>query len=186
MKCFFQFFLPTSLPPFLCLLPALRNVFRVAGIVWYPLLPNTDHVSFLSVGHSLPYLIPPNSSPYCWQMLLNLTKPLYPQGEKGKKGKKGPKGEKGEQGAPGLDAPCPLVCPNCKRSLQTRKEGAPFGCAENQNTTKITKILKHITFLIIQLFKCRTTTTLGWVRKLTGQLLPLPPLVSVAVDWCRG
>lgn len=32
------------------------------------------------------------------------------QGEKGKKGKKGPKGEKGEQGAPGLDAPCPLVC----------------------------------------------------------------------------
>lgn len=37
-------------------------------------------------------------------------KPLYPQGEKGKKGKKGPKGEKGEQGAPGLDAPCPLVC----------------------------------------------------------------------------
>lgn len=39
-----------------------------------------------------------------------LFKPLYPQGEKGKKGKKGPKGEKGEQGAPGLDAPCPLVC----------------------------------------------------------------------------
>ena len=39
-----------------------------------------------------------------------LLKPLYPQGEKGKKGKKGPKGEKGEQGAPGLDAPCPLVC----------------------------------------------------------------------------
>lgn len=37
-------------------------------------------------------------------------KPLYSQGEKGKKGKKGPKGEKGEQGAPGLDAPCPLVC----------------------------------------------------------------------------
>lgn len=36
--------------------------------------------------------------------------PLCPQGEKGKKGKKGPKGEKGEQGAPGLDAPCPLVC----------------------------------------------------------------------------
>jgi len=36
---------------------------------------------------------------------------LCPQGEKGKKGKKGPKGEKGEQGAPGLDAPCPLVCP---------------------------------------------------------------------------
>ncbi|KAI4572579.1 hypothetical protein MJG53_006079 [Ovis ammon polii x Ovis aries] len=31
-------------------------------------------------------------------------------GEKGKKGKKGPKGEKGEQGAPGLDAPCPLLC----------------------------------------------------------------------------
>lgn len=63
---------------------------------------------------------------------------MYPQGEKGKKGKKGPKGEKGEQGAPGLDAPCPLVCPNCERSLQTRKEGAPFGCAENQKTTKIT------------------------------------------------
>lgn len=39
-----------------------------------------------------------------------LFKPLCPQGEKGKKGKKGPKGEKGEQGAPGLDAPCPLVC----------------------------------------------------------------------------
>lgn len=39
-----------------------------------------------------------------------LFKPLYSQGEKGKKGKKGPKGEKGEQGAPGLDAPCPLVC----------------------------------------------------------------------------
>lgn len=43
-----------------------------------------------------------------------VTHSLYPQGEKGKKGKKGPKGEKGEQGAPGLDAPCPLVCPNCE------------------------------------------------------------------------
>lgn len=43
-----------------------------------------------------------------------MTHSLYPQGEKGKKGKKGPKGEKGEQGAPGLDAPCPLVCPNCE------------------------------------------------------------------------
>lgn len=44
--------------------------------------------------------------------MIDLTKLLYPQGEKGKKGKKGPKGEKGEQGAPGLDAPCPLVCPS--------------------------------------------------------------------------
>lgn len=44
--------------------------------------------------------------------VVNLTHSFYPQGEKGKKGKKGPKGEKGEQGAPGLDAPCPLVCPN--------------------------------------------------------------------------
>lgn len=44
--------------------------------------------------------------------ILPLTKLLCPQGEKGKKGKKGPKGEKGEQGAPGLDAPCPLVCPS--------------------------------------------------------------------------
>lgn len=43
-----------------------------------------------------------------------MTHSLYPQGEKGKKGKKGPKGEKGEQGAPGLDAPCPLVCLNCE------------------------------------------------------------------------
>lgn len=42
--------------------------------------------------------------------ILQLITPLCPQGEKGKKGKKGPKGEKGEQGAPGLDAPCPLVC----------------------------------------------------------------------------
>lgn len=46
-----------------------------------------------------------------------MTKSLYPQGEKGKKGKKGPKGEKGEQGAPGLDAPCPLVCPNCELEM---------------------------------------------------------------------
>lgn len=49
------------------------------------------------------YFPPPNKT--CL-----LFKPLYSQGEKGKKGKKGPKGEKGEQGAPGLDAPCPLVC----------------------------------------------------------------------------
>lgn len=46
------------------------------------------------------------------EKIIDLTKPLYPQGENGKKGKKGPKGEKGEQGAPGLDAPCPLVCPS--------------------------------------------------------------------------
>lgn len=50
------------------------------------------------------------------KVLKALTKPLCPQGEKGKKGKKGPKGEKGEQGAPGLDAPCPLVCPGCELS----------------------------------------------------------------------
>lgn len=34
----------------------------------------------------------------------------YLQGERGKKGSRGPKGDKGDQGAPGLDAPCPLVC----------------------------------------------------------------------------
>lgn len=56
----------------------------------------------LLFSHPVP-LPPPNKT--CL-----LFKPLYPQGEKGKKGKKGPKGEKGEQGAPGLDAPCPLVC----------------------------------------------------------------------------
>ena len=33
------------------------------------------------------------------------------QGERGKKGIRGPKGHRGDQGAPGLDAPCPLVCP---------------------------------------------------------------------------
>ncbi len=49
---------------------------------------------------------------YLIRHILSLTKILCPQGEKGKKGKKGPKGEKGEQGAPGLDAPCPLVCPS--------------------------------------------------------------------------
>lgn len=32
------------------------------------------------------------------------------QGERGKKGNRGAKGDKGDQGAPGLDAPCPLVC----------------------------------------------------------------------------
>uniref|UniRef100_A0A8C9KH11 Uncharacterized protein n=1 Tax=Panthera tigris altaica TaxID=74533 RepID=A0A8C9KH11_PANTA len=32
------------------------------------------------------------------------------RGERGKKGSRGPKGDKGDQGAPGLDAPCPLVC----------------------------------------------------------------------------
>lgn len=32
------------------------------------------------------------------------------QGERGKKGNRGVKGDKGDQGAPGLDAPCPLVC----------------------------------------------------------------------------
>lgn len=32
------------------------------------------------------------------------------QGERGKKGGRGAKGDKGDQGAPGLDAPCPLVC----------------------------------------------------------------------------
>lgn len=47
---------------------------------------------------------------YFEKQILQLITPLCPQGEKGKKGKKGPKGEKGEQGAPGLDAPCPLVC----------------------------------------------------------------------------
>lgn len=36
----------------------------------------------------------------------------YLQGERGKKGSRGPKGDKGDQGAPGLDAPCPLVCLN--------------------------------------------------------------------------
>lgn len=35
----------------------------------------------------------------------------YLQGERGKKGSRGSKGDKGDQGAPGLDAPCPLVCP---------------------------------------------------------------------------
>lgn len=34
----------------------------------------------------------------------------YLQGERGKKGSRGSKGDKGDQGAPGLDAPCPLVC----------------------------------------------------------------------------
>ncbi|PWA27082.1 hypothetical protein CCH79_00011665, partial [Gambusia affinis] len=70
----------------------------------------------------------------------NLTKPLYPQGEKGKKGKKGPKGEKGEQGAPGLDAPCPLVCPNCELEFACQlrgadalnKEEAPLGSTDSQ------------------------------------------------------
>jgi len=51
-----------------------------------------------------------------------LTTTLYPQGEKGKKGKKGPKGEKGEQGAPGLDAPCPLVCPKLEIASPSRVE----------------------------------------------------------------
>ena len=32
------------------------------------------------------------------------------QGERGKRGNRGSKGDKGDQGAPGLDAPCPLVC----------------------------------------------------------------------------
>lgn len=64
----------------------------------------------------------PNSSavPKCSKNDVNLTKSLYPQGEKGKKGKKGPKGEKGEQGAPGLDAPCPLVCPNCELGIASQ------------------------------------------------------------------
>lgn len=53
-----------------------------------------------------------------------MTKPLYPQGEKGKKGKKGPKGEKGEQGAPGLDAPCPLVCLNCELEIASQPRRA--------------------------------------------------------------
>lgn len=57
-----------------------------------------------------------------------MTKSLYPQGEKGKKGKKGPKGEKGEQGAPGLDAPCPLVCPICELEMaQPRRAGVRKG-----------------------------------------------------------
>lgn len=63
------------------------------------------------------FLIDPLANPgavHNVRSIVNLTKSLYPQGEKGKKGKKGPKGEKGEQGAPGLDAPCPLVCPNVR------------------------------------------------------------------------
>lgn len=72
--------------------------------------------------------------------IVDLTKLLYPQGEKGKKGKKGPKGEKGEQGAPGLDAPCPLVCPNARagkasRPLSSRRHGrgrAPRGRLDPQ------------------------------------------------------
>lgn len=65
---------------------------------------------------------PPNSSavPNVQKNDVNFTKSLYPQGEKGKKGKKGPKGEKGEQGAPGLDAPCPLVCPNCELEISSQ------------------------------------------------------------------
>lgn len=88
-----------------------------------PLLSNIDHVSFSFVGHTLPLLItpPPNSNAFPnvkkKKNDVNVTKSLYPQGEKGKKGKKGPKGEKGEQGAPGLDAPCPLVCPNCELEM---------------------------------------------------------------------
>lgn len=60
---------------------------------------------FYWLSHLLNHHYLPPSNKTCL-----LFKPLYPQGEKGKKGKKGPKGEKGEQGAPGLDAPCPLVC----------------------------------------------------------------------------
>lgn len=65
---------------------------------------------------------PPNSSavPNVQKNDVNFTKSLYPQGEKGKKGKKGPKGEKGEQGAPGLDAPCPLVCPSCELEISSQ------------------------------------------------------------------
>lgn len=66
-----------------------------------------------------------------------MTHSLYPQGEKGKKGKKGPKGEKGEQGAPGLDAPCPLVCLKLwagkwpSRSLRaTDEDERPIGSAD--------------------------------------------------------
>lgn len=78
----------------------------------------------LFVGNSLLSLINPLLIAVLSQMFhkndFNLTKSLYPQGEKGKKGKKGPKGEKGEQGAPGLDAPCPLVCPNCELEITSQ------------------------------------------------------------------
>lgn len=61
---------------------------------------------------------------------------MYPQGEKGKKGKKGPKGEKGEQGAPGLDAPCPLVCLNCEPEVSQRlwSSGPTLGGAPQEHT----------------------------------------------------
>lgn len=89
-----------------------------------PLLSNIDHVSSSFVDHRLPSLIISLLIAVLSQMFnkndFNLTKPLYPQGEKGKKGKKGPKGEKGEQGAPGLDAPCPLVCPNCEVEITSQ------------------------------------------------------------------
>lgn len=46
------------------------------------------------------------------------------QGERGKKGNRGVKGDKGDQGAPGLDAPCPLVCWWSDVSAERQREGA--------------------------------------------------------------
>ena len=113
--CFDSFLLYYS--PFFCPPPVPRNVFRILSY-----LTLTMSLSPLWAAASLFNHSPPNSSavPNVQKNDVNFTKSLYPQGEKGKKGKKGPKGEKGEQGAPGLDAPCPLVCPNCELEIASQ------------------------------------------------------------------
>lgn len=131
------------------LLPTVLFPLFVLLLSWgmfleYPILSDTPSYLTLTMCLSPLWAIaslfnhsPSNSSavPNVQKNDVNLTKSLYPQGEKGKKGKKGPKGEKGEQGAPGLDAPCPLVCPNWEleissqlcRAVVPNKDGAPCG-----------------------------------------------------------
>ncbi|KAG7263435.1 hypothetical protein CRUP_015535 [Coryphaenoides rupestris] len=61
--------------------------------------------------HSPPHPPPPPPPPPAPDLWLADRVSLRKAGERGKKGIRGPKGHRGDQGAPGLDAPCPLVCP---------------------------------------------------------------------------
>lgn len=74
------------------------------GFSSFKMLPTRS--SFLNYCWHLFEMDDPKAFVYSFFLGLN----CYLQGERGKKGSRGSKGDKGDQGAPGLDAPCPLVC----------------------------------------------------------------------------
>lgn len=168
----FSSFVPLtpSTPPQLCFLPTLLTLIvllpsrgmplETPTCLVPPLLPNIESTcwAFLLFNRSslsslvlpIPWLLKKKKKKTKFKNDVIVTHSLYPQGEKGKKGKKGPKGEKGEQGAPGLDAPCPLVCPNCElwnglpgHLEQSTRTSSPWlsWCPPEQKKKEIVKVI---------------------------------------------